>query len=622
MKKTLLTALLALAGLTGSVHAQVAAAYGDLILGFRATSGTGQNVNLEVDLGSITLYSSATSTITISKLAAADISSIYGPNWATRTDLYWGIVGTTSRTATGPGGQPVDTLWATKPEATAGTQNTIPWARGSASAQSVGAAAIEPLFINAPGSLNGHVVTTNSTNSAAINATLSGSYSNQDVVVQAGESFAYFNPTVDNTTNFGSVSYRVSDLYELRPGSGNGTYLGSFGLTAAGTLTFSPTAAYFTGTVGNETFTTQPASATVVSGSTVVFTAAASGTPTPTYQWYLNSVAISGATNARLVIPAADGTKAGVYAVVATNSTGSATSNSANLTISPATNNPGRLINLSVLSNISGSLAMGFVTGGSGTSGQQNLLIRATGPALGIAPFSIAGVMTDPTLKVTQQSNSNTVAQNSGWGTPSTNVAIVQTADNATGAFALTNTASLDSALVANLPSVTGGYSATVASATHGTGYSLAEVYDDTATYTATTPRLVNLSCLTQLPASGGINVGFVIGGTTAKTVLIRASGPTLAAAPFNIPGSMPDPQLTVAPLSSSTTVLATNAGWGGDTALSSTATAVGAFALTSLTSKDSATVITLQPNVPYTVAVSSVTGAGGWVLVEIYEVP
>ena len=64
------------------------------------------------------------------------------------------------------------------------------------------------------------------------------------------------------------------------------------------------------------------------------------------------------------------------------------------------------------------------------------------------------------------------------------------------------------------------------------------------------------------------------------------------------------------------------NTGWGGDAVLSSVAASIGAFAFASATSKDSATVVTLQPNVPFAVQVSSASGGGGTVLVELYEVP
>ena len=89
---------------------------------------------------------------------------------------------------------------------------------------------------------------------------------------------------------------------------------------------------------------------------------------------------------------------------------------------------------------------------------------------------------------------------------------------------------------------------------------------------------------------------GFVIGGTTAKTVLIRASGPALAVAPFNLGGTMSDPQLSVhGTVNGQDTVLATNAGWGGDPQIQAIANSLYAFGW-SVSSKDSAAVVTLAP--------------------------
>ncbi len=368
------------------------------------------------------------------------------------------------------------------------------------------------------------------------------------------------------------------------------------------------------------TITAQPVSLAVAPGGSAVFTAAASGTPTPTYQWYLGSTPVSGATSARLVLTNTSTANAGSYTVVATNSAGTKTSSAATLAVT-ATSNPGRLINLSVLSVVQGSLTMGYVIGGSGVVGSESLLIRATGPALAAAPFNIPGTMVDPTLTVVKQAGSVTIATNAGWGA---NASAVTAADSAVGAFALGNTASLDSAVVTQLPVSGGGYTATVASKTNGSGYALTEVYDATpsGTYTVTTPRLVNLSCLTSISAGGTLTVGCVVGGSTAKTVLVRVSGPTLAVAPFGIGGTMTDPQLSVQPLSSATTILASNAGWGGDSQIASVASGVGAFAFASASSKDSAALVTLAAGVPYTVQVNSASGGGGLVLVEIYEVP
>ena len=345
-----------------------------------------------------------------------------------------------------------------------------------------------------------------------------------------------------------------------------------------------------------------------------------SGSPAPTYQWFRNGAPVSGATSSLLVVGNSSSANAGNYTLTATNSLGAATSNPAALTVS-STTNPGRLINLSILSYIQGSLSMGFVTGGTGTSGLEPLLIRGVGPSIGPGTaFAVPGVMIDPTLTVVQQSNHTTVAADSGWGTPASNATAVQTADAATGAFALTNTSSLDSAVVANLPGVGGGYSATVTGASGDNGWALTEVYDDTAAYSPTSTRLINLSCLTSILTAGTLDVGFVIGGTTAKTVLVRVGGPALNTL-YGIGGVMPDPQLQVSPLSNSSTVLVLNAGWGGNTQIAAAAASVGAYTFPSASSLDSAALVTLPPGA-YTVQVNSTSGAGGTVLVEIYEVP
>jgi sugar lactone lactonase YvrE len=84
------------------------------------------------------------------------------------------------------------------------------------------------------------------------------------------------------------------------------------------------------------TFTTQPASQTVTVGSAVTFTAAASGTPTPTYQWKKDGTAISGATSASYSITSAAMADAGSYTVDATNAAGAATSTAAMLTVNAA----------------------------------------------------------------------------------------------------------------------------------------------------------------------------------------------------------------------------------------------------------------------------------------------
>ncbi|HUR57769.1 MAG TPA: DUF1800 family protein [Opitutaceae bacterium] len=131
-------------------------------------------------------------------------------------------------------------------------------------------------------------------------------------------------------------------------------------------------------------------------------------------------------------------------------------------------------------------------------------------------------------------------------------------------------------------------------------------------------PRLVNVSTLTRVgPGANSLTAGFVIGGTTSKQVVIRAIGPRLASAPFNVTGTLSDPELIVYGPNSSTVIAARNDNW-----LAADAAAfasVGAFELNA-GSRDAAIVATLAPG-PYSAQVTSVGGTTGTAIVEVYEV-
>ncbi len=367
-----------------------------------------------------------------------------------------------------------------------------------------------------------------------------------------------------------------------------------------------------TTSANSPTITSQPVSQTITAGSSVVFTTAIISSAGASYQWNFNGTAIAGATSSTYLIQAAGSSKAGNYTCTITNAAGTTTTSPASLSVITS-QNPGRLVNLSVLTmDGPGSqlLTIGFVSGGAATLGSEQLLIRATGPAL--TNFSVANVLADPMLTLYQ--GSNVIASNDNWGSTATNIAAVNAADAATGAFTLPSSTSLDAALVQTLPS--GSYTIQVAGKGAQVGNALAEVYDNTLSYTASSPRLVNLSCMQQVAANGLLTAGFAISGTTSKTVLIRASGPTLTT--FGVQNVMPDPQINV--FNSNTTVIASNAGWAGDTSITTAQTAVGAFAFTSTTSKDSAVLITLAPG-SYSAQATSASGAAGTTLIEVYEV-
>jgi hypothetical protein len=359
---------------------------------------------------------------------------------------------------------------------------------------------------------------------------------------------------------------------------------------------------------------TQPASETVADGSTATLTCIATGTPSPTYQWSLNGSQLPGASSSSFVISNAGPGNQGSYTCTASNSSGHATSTAAMLSV-VTSNDPGRLINLSCRASVgtgANILIAGFASGGGGTSGTQALLIRATGPAL--AGFGVPGVLPDPQLSLYQ--GENLVSSNTGWGSNSTQIDAI---DSAVNAFALTDASSKDSALY--VPSLApNSYTAQVAGAAGDTGVALVEVYDATpsASYTPSTPRLTNLSARVQVGTGGNVLIaGFVVGGSTAKTVLVRASGPALGE--FGLTGTLPDPGLAIIDQHQHT--VASNSGWGGSSQIATVASSVGAFAWTDTNGKDSALLLTLPPGA-YTAQVQGVSGDTGVALVEVYDIP
>jgi uncharacterized protein (DUF1800 family) len=360
----------------------------------------------------------------------------------------------------------------------------------------------------------------------------------------------------------------------------------------------------------------QPVSQTVESGCAAVFSAPATSSTggIVTYQWYWNGIGIIGAIDPTYVVYDSSASNNGTYLCVATDSNGSATSGNATLDV-VSSSDPGRLINISsraLSGNGANQLIAGYVVGGSGTSGSEAVLIRASGPAL--AGFGVSGALPDPEL--TLNAPTGVLAINSGWGG---NPEIASVASSV-GAFAW-NLSSIDSALVETLSG--GPYTAQVTGASGDTGVALAEVYDATpsGSYTFSSPRLINISTRGQVGTGADIIIsGFVIGGSTSKSVLIRASGPALST--FGIPGYLPDPELSLYRSNGdgTNTLLQTNTGWGGNPQISAAAGSAGAFSWGSYATPDSAILVTLSPGA-YTAEVFGAVGDTGVALVEIYDV-
>ena len=129
------------------------------------------------------------------------------------------------------------------------------------------------------------------------------------------------------------------------------------------------------------------------------------------------------------------------------------------------------------------------------------------------------------------------------------------------------------------------------------------------------TTRLINLSARGSAGSgAGALIVGFVTSGPDPMELLLRGIGPGLTS--FGVADVLAQPQLNL--YSSTGTLLATNAGWGGDADLAAAFSAVGAFSL-STSSADSALLLP-ETGGAYTAQVAGLNGGTGNALAEIYD--
>lgn len=316
------------------------------------------------------------------------------------------------------------------------------------------------------------------------------------------------------------------------------------------------------------------------------------------------SAVSSTANSATLTLSNITAADAGFYSCVITNRAGSVETDAAILTVD--TGGPSRIINVSTrgLVQAGAALTPGFVMRGSGS---KQLLIRAIGPTL--SAFGL-DALSDTTMEVLNQQTGASVVTNDDWGGSTT----VANSFAAVGAFPL-GVASRDAAVVSNVAVNANGYSVRImAAGAADSGLALAEVYDADA---LTSPaKLINVSTLGFAgTGANALTPGFVIGGSAAKQVLIRAIGPGLAA--FNIGGALADPQLSVIPLGMNI-VVARNDDWAGTAELKAAFGTAGAFQISD-TGKDAALVVRLPPG-GYSVVVTGAGGTTGPVLVEVYD--
>lgn len=352
----------------------------------------------------------------------------------------------------------------------------------------------------------------------------------------------------------------------------------------------------------------QPLSQTQSAGSPVTLSTAAAGVGPFTYQWMRDGVYIPGATAATYTIAALSAATAGEYRVEITNARGTVSSNPATLT---AVAGDARLFALScraVVGAGSDVLIPGIAVGG---SGQRRVIVRAKGPSI----LGVSNTLAQPRLQLFNANTGIKIAENTGWDTgDNANDAALRAAFLQTGLPEFANGAA-DSALLADLDAGS-AYTAVISGVNNTSGVALVEVYE----LGSTGARMIALSCRARVGTGDAVLIpGIAIVGTQNKQLIIRASGPALAAQ--GVGGTLA--QLRLQLFNANGVKIAENTGW-------STASNQGEiFATTPLcglvnfpaNSADCAILVTLPPG-GYTAQVSGLNNTTGVALIEVYEVP
>ena len=246
-------------------------------------------------------------------------------------------------------------------------------------------------------------------------APISYQWQKNGAIISGASSSSYTTPVVTSSDNGAQFSVVVTD---------------STSSATSGAATLTVTAAAVAPAIS-----TQPVNQTVTAGQTATFSVAATGTSTLTYQWKKSGASISGATSSTYTTAATTTSDSGSqFTVVVTNSVGSATSNSATLTVAAQT-----LIldvNTTTLSfgnvTISTSSTKNVILTNAGNSSVTISNVSISGPG-----FNAGGVSTGLILTSGQTATLNVTFTPSVTGSVSGSVTVTSNATNSPATVSL-----------------------------------------------------------------------------------------------------------------------------------------------------------------------------------------
>jgi hypothetical protein len=255
-----------------------------------------------------------------------------------------------------------------------------------------------------------------------------------------------------------------------------------------------------------------------------------------------------------------------------------------------------RALNLSTRGNVGtgdDSLIGGFIVTGNGS---QVVLLRALGRSL--TSSGISHAVADPMLTL-YDSSGEVVATNDDWQT-----------DPAVSQIVADGLAPGDPAEAATIQTLApGAYTFVVTGKDSTPGLGLVEAYDLSP---PSSTRLANISTRGSVGTGDDVLIsGFILGDVDSNTVVIRALGPSLAAAGISDP--LADPVLTV--YDSNGAAIASSDNWQDD----ESAANIEQNGLAPTDAAESATILHL-PAGTYTAIVTGADGATGVGLAEVFD--